>query len=72
MLSTWTDVQRKWQALQSIFVGSADIRTQLPADSARFDTLDAGFRVPSPFSSAQAAAMQAASSETSQGANLLQ
>lgn len=44
VLSTWTDVQRKWQALESIFVGSADIRTQLPADSARFDTLNTNFQ----------------------------
>ena len=45
VLSTWTDVQKKWQALESIFVGSADIRTQLPKDSQRFDILNAGFQV---------------------------
>ena len=38
VLSTWGDVQKKWQALESIFVGSADIRVQLPEDSKRFDT----------------------------------
>lgn len=38
VLSTWQDVQRKWQALESIFVGSADIRVQLPEDSKRFET----------------------------------
>ena len=42
VLSTWTDVQRKWQALESIFVGSADIRVQLPEDSKRFDSVNAG------------------------------
>jgi dynein heavy chain len=26
VLNTWGDVQKKWQALESIFVGSADIR----------------------------------------------
>ena len=45
VLSAWTDVQRKWQGLQSIFVGSADIRVQLPEDSARFDTLNIDFQV---------------------------
>lgn len=33
VLSSWNDVQRKWQALESIFVGSADIRIQLPEDA---------------------------------------
>ena len=45
VLSTWTDVQRKWQALESIFVGSADIRVQLPEDSKRFDSVNADFQV---------------------------
>ena len=31
------DVQTKWQALESIFIGSADIRVQLPEDSKRFN-----------------------------------
>ena len=44
VLNTWSDVQRKWQALESIFIGSADIRVQLPADSARFDTLNVEFK----------------------------
>lgn len=46
VLAAWGDCQRKWQALESIFVGSADIRIQLPADSARFDALNADFKVP--------------------------
>jgi len=46
VLNTWSDVQRKWQALESIFVGSADIRVQLPGDSARFDALNVDFKVP--------------------------
>ena len=45
VLNTWSDVQRKWQALESIFVGSADIRVQLPGDSARFDALNVDFKV---------------------------
>ncbi len=42
VLSCWNDVQKKWQALESIFVGSADIRVQLPEDSKRFDAINAG------------------------------
>ena len=45
MLNVWGDVQRKWQALESIFVGSADIRVQLPEDSKRFDAVNADFVV---------------------------
>eukprot|EP00232_Nephroselmis_pyriformis_P019075 CAMPEP_0182900652 /NCGR_PEP_ID=MMETSP0034_2-20130328/28990_1 /TAXON_ID=156128 /ORGANISM="Nephroselmis pyriformis, Strain CCMP717" /LENGTH=4527 /DNA_ID=CAMNT_0025034901 /DNA_START=131 /DNA_END=13711 /DNA_ORIENTATION=+ len=43
-LTTWGDVQKKWQALESIFVGSADIRVQLPEDSKRFDGINADFQ----------------------------
>lgn len=45
MLNAWLDVQKKWQALESIFVGSADIRVQLPEDSQRFDTINTSFQV---------------------------
>lgn len=45
VLATWSDVQKKWQALESIFVGSADIRVQLPEDSKRFDVVNADFQV---------------------------
>lgn len=45
VLNAWSDVQRKWQALESIFVGSADIRVQLPEDSKRFDAVNADFVV---------------------------
>ncbi|KAK9808985.1 hypothetical protein WJX72_007373 [[Myrmecia] bisecta] len=44
VLNTWADVQKKWQALESIFVGSADIRVQLPEDSKRFDAVNADFQ----------------------------
>jgi len=46
-LSTWQDVQKLWQALESIYVGSEDIRKQLPEDSQRFNTINGLFKVPS-------------------------
>lgn len=45
VLNVWNSVQRKWQALESIFVGSADIRVQLPEDSKRFDAANADYVV---------------------------
>jgi dynein heavy chain len=44
VLNTWLDVQKKWQALESIFVGSADIRVQLPEDSKRFAAVNADYQ----------------------------
>ena len=35
-LSTWQDVQKMWQALESIYIGSDDIRRQLPEDAKRW------------------------------------
>ena len=40
----WFDVQRTWSHLESIFVGSEDIRKQLPIDSERFDNIDNEFK----------------------------
>lgn len=45
VIAIWFEVQRKWQYLESIFVGSDDIRAQLPEDSRRFDTIDKNFKV---------------------------
>lgn len=36
IIMTWSEVQRKWNYLESIFSGSEDIRKQLPIDSERF------------------------------------
>lgn len=36
IIMTWSEVQRKWLYLESIFSDSQDIRTQLPIDSERF------------------------------------
>uniref|UniRef100_A0A8C3PC88 Dynein axonemal heavy chain 11 n=1 Tax=Chrysemys picta bellii TaxID=8478 RepID=A0A8C3PC88_CHRPI len=40
----WMEVQRTWSHLESIFIGSDDIRTQLPEDAKRFDGVDADFK----------------------------
>lgn len=37
-------VQRQWGSLESIFLGSQDIRTQLPDDTKRFEGTDAEFK----------------------------
>ena len=39
------EVQRTWSHLESIFIGSEDIRSQLPEDSKRFDGIDKDFKV---------------------------
>lgn len=44
VLTLWFEVQRKWIYLENIFIGSEDIRKQLPDDSKRFDTIDKDFR----------------------------
>ena len=40
----WFEVQRTWSHLESIFIGSEDIRKQLPEDSKRFDGIDSDFK----------------------------
>ncbi|EMP26627.1 Dynein heavy chain 11, axonemal [Chelonia mydas] len=40
----WMEVQRTWSHQESIFLGSEDIRTQLPEDAKRFDEVDADFK----------------------------
>ncbi|XP_078081541.1 dynein axonemal heavy chain 9 [Mustelus asterias] len=44
VISVWFEVQRTWSHLESIFIGSEDIRSQLPEDSKRFDGIDVGFK----------------------------
>lgn len=44
VIVTWSEVQRKWIYLESIFIRSEDLRQQLPADSELFDDIDAEFR----------------------------
>ncbi|KAG7506656.1 dynein heavy chain 9, axonemal [Solea senegalensis] len=44
VISIWFEVQRTWMHLESIFIGSEDIRSQLPEDSRRFEGIDADFK----------------------------
>jgi len=44
VIEIWFEVQRTWSHLQSIFIGSEDIRAQLPEDSKRFDGIDTSFK----------------------------
>ena len=45
VITIWMEVQRTWSHLESIFIGSEDIRKQLPEDSDRFDKIDFDFKV---------------------------
>ena len=45
VISIWFEVQRAWSHLESIFIGSEDIRAQLLEDSKRFDDIDQEFKV---------------------------
>ncbi|XP_046391607.1 dynein beta chain, ciliary-like [Ischnura elegans] len=45
VITIWFEVQRTWSHLESIFIGSEDIRKQLPEDSVRFDKVDKEFKV---------------------------
>ena len=44
VIQIWMEVQRTWSHLESIFIGSEDIRNQLPQDSKRFDGIDSDFK----------------------------
>lgn len=45
VLVVWMEVQRSWVYLESIFKGFDDIHQQLPADTQRFQAVDAEFQV---------------------------
>lgn len=45
VITIWMEVQRTWSHLESIFIGSEDIRSQLPEHSKTFDTIDDDFKV---------------------------
>ena len=44
IVGRWSEVQRTWAYLESIFMGSEDIRIQLPEDVQRFDNVDKEFK----------------------------
>ncbi|XP_058902457.1 dynein axonemal heavy chain 17 isoform X5 [Kogia breviceps] len=44
VISVWFEVQRTWSHLEGIFVGSEDIRAQLPEASKHFDDIDQQFK----------------------------
>ncbi|VVC32244.1 Hypothetical protein CINCED_3A002285 [Cinara cedri] len=44
VINLWVEVQRTWVYLEAIFIGSDDIRTQLPEDTRRFEVLDQEFK----------------------------
>ena len=44
VIKVWVNVSRSWAALESIFLASADIRSQLPEDTKRFEGLDSEFK----------------------------
>ena len=44
VLSEWNKVCKSWAALESIFLASADIRSQLPDDTKRFEGIDSEFK----------------------------
>lgn len=44
VIEIYMEVQRTWSHLESIFIGSEDIREQLPEDSKRFDGIDSDFK----------------------------
>lgn len=64
VISLWFEVQRTWNHLESIFIGSEDIRIQLPEDARRFDEIDLGFKVSTAPPSCWASSEMAASGNT--------
>lgn len=44
VIKAWFEVQRKWMYLETIFIGSEDIRKQLPEDTERFIQIDEKFK----------------------------
>lgn len=45
VIVSWMEVQRKWMYLESIFIGSEDIRNQLPDEAKRFEDVDKNFKL---------------------------
>jgi dynein heavy chain len=43
-LKEWSSVTKQWASLEAIFLSSADIRAQMPEDTARFEAIDHDFK----------------------------
>lgn len=43
-LKDWLNVSKQWCSLESIYLGSADIRSRLPEDTKRFEVIDLEFK----------------------------
>ena len=43
-LREWMSVSKQWASLEAIFLGSKDIRAQLPDDTKRFESIDQDFK----------------------------
>ncbi|XP_036139541.1 dynein beta chain, ciliary [Monomorium pharaonis] len=43
-INAWFEVQRAWMHLESIFIESEDIKSQLPEESKRFEKIDKDFK----------------------------
>lgn len=43
LFDVWIDVQRRWVYLEGIFSGSADIKTLLPVETSRFQSISSDF-----------------------------
>lgn len=43
LFDVWIDVQRRWVYLEGIFSGSADIKTLLPVETSRFQSISSEF-----------------------------
>lgn len=56
-------VERQWGSLESIFLGSADIRAQLPDDTKRFEGMDSEFKEMIKEVQARAAVIQCCTTE---------
>ena len=44
VIEVWMKVQAKWMYLEAIFIGSEDIRLQLPEEAKRFDRIHNAFK----------------------------
>jgi dynein heavy chain len=44
VLGIMLDVQRKWAYLETLFIGSEEVKKELPADAERFAEIDVGFK----------------------------